>query len=142
MFDPRRLTDQVAVAPQIDPADLPAVAAAGFATVVNNRPDDEEPGQPAASEIAAAAEAAGLRYAEIPVGREPLTRETVAAMAEALAHGPTLAFCRSGTRSCNLWALAAASRGGDPDSLIEQAAAAGYDLSGLRPMLDQLAANA
>lgn len=138
MFDPRRLNDKLSVAPQITPDDLPAIAAAGFATVINNRPDDEEPGQPAASAIAAATEAAGLRYVEIPIGRDPLTRATVAAMADALAHGPALAFCRSGTRSCNLWAMASALRGGDRDMLTEQAAAAGYDLSGLRLTLDQL----
>ena len=138
MFTPRHLTDAVSVAPQIEPADLPAIAAAGFVTVVNNRPDDEEAGQPAAADIAAAATAAGLHYVAIPMGRDPLTRETVTAMADALAYGPTLAFCRSGTRSCNLWAMASALGGGDPDTLTEQAAAAGYDLSGLRQTLAQL----
>jgi uncharacterized protein (TIGR01244 family) len=65
-------------------------------------------------------------------------------MAEMLAavDGPVLAFCRSGTRSCNLWALAQASAGGDPAELTAKAAGAGYDLSGIRPILDQLSARA
>jgi uncharacterized protein (TIGR01244 family) len=58
------------------------------------------------------------------------------------ADGPVLAFCRSGTRSCNLWALARARMGDSPDELIAKGAEVGYDLSGLRPLLDQLAAQA
>jgi uncharacterized protein (TIGR01244 family) len=58
------------------------------------------------------------------------------------AGGPVFAFCRSGTRSCNLWALARARMGDAPDELIEKGAGAGYDLNGLRPLLDQLAAQA
>jgi len=64
----------------------------------------------------------------------------IAAMAAA--DGPVLAFCRSGTRSCNLWALAMARQGAEPDELLAKAAAAGYDLSGIRMILDQLAAGA
>ena len=66
----------------------------------------------------------------------------IAAMVDVLesADGPVLAFCRSGTRSCNLWALARARMGDYPALLIEKGAGAGYDLGGLRPLLDQLAA--
>ena len=56
----------------------------------------------------------------------------------AAADGPVLAYCRSGTRSCNLWALATAKGGGDPDSIEVAASGAGYDLSGVRPLLDAL----
>lgn len=139
MFQPRPLDDHTSVAPQIALDDLPAIRAAGFATLINNRPDDEEPGQPHGDAVRAAAEAAGLRYVAIPVGRDPLTRDTVTAMADALDHGPALAFCRSGTRSCNLWAMARAARGDDPDMLADRAAAAGYDLTALRPVLAGLA---
>lgn len=136
----RRLTPSVAVAPQIDPADLPAIAAAGFVAVVNNRPDGEEPGQPPGDDVRRAAEAAGLRYAEVPVA-QGFTHPQIDAMAAVLAEagGPVLAFCRSGTRSCNLWALAEAKAGGDPEALVAAAANAGYDLRGLRPLLDTLA---
>ncbi len=142
MLTLRPLNDAVAVAPQIDAADLPAIKAAGFVAIVNNRPDGEEAGQPAGDAIRAAAEAAGLAYTAIPVGPTGLSQPLLDAMAAALtaADGPVLAFCRSGTRSCNLWALAAAKAGRNPALLVAQAAAAGYDLGGLRPTLDALAA--
>ena len=63
----------------------------------------------------------------------------VEAMVSALDHGPVLAFCRSGTRSCNLWALAAAKQGGDPVEIIAAAGEGGYNVAGLLPMLKQLA---
>ncbi|HEX8572038.1 MAG TPA: TIGR01244 family sulfur transferase [Allosphingosinicella sp.] len=131
----RRLDDSTLVAPrQIFPADLPALAAAGIRLIVNNRPDGEEPGQPASAKIEAAARAAGLDYRHIPVsGGFPAAR--VEALAEALDHGPVLLFCRSGTRSAWLWALARASRGAQAPALIRQAAEAGYDLRPLEPHL-------
>ena len=131
----RRLDDRTFVAGQIAPEDMAAIAALGITTVVNNRPDGEEPGQPASAKIEAAARAAGLDYHHIPVAGG-FSREQVEAMAEALDHdGRTLAFCRSGTRSTFLWALAEASRGQSGVKLIEQAAAAGYDLTPIRPYL-------
>lgn len=137
----RALNDRVAVAPQIAPDDVPAIAAAGYVAIVNNRPDDEEPGQPSGAEIRAAAEAAGLRYSAVPVGRAGIGQDELNGMTSALAEadGPVLAYCRSGTRSCNLWALAAARAGRDPALLEGQARAAGYDLSGIRPTLDAIA---
>ena len=54
------LSADVSAAPQLAPADLRDVAAAGFRSVVNNRPDHEAPGQPAHTEIEAEARAAGL----------------------------------------------------------------------------------
>ena len=121
------------VAGQIAPDDLPAIAAAGVKTVVNNRPDHEEPGQPSGDEIKAAAEAAGLAYRHVPVAGG-LSADQVAAVAGLLGEteDKILLFCRTGTRSTYLWALAEASRGGDPETLIAHAAAAGYDLSSLR----------
>ncbi|WP_425231020.1 TIGR01244 family sulfur transferase [Sphingomonas sp.] len=140
MLDIRSVNDRFAVAPQIAPGDLPAIAAAGYVAVINNRPDDEEAGQPASAAIRVAAEAAGLGYVEVPVTHAGFSHPQLDAMANALtaADGPVLAFCRSGTRSCNLWALAAAKAGRAPHLLVAQAAAAGYDLSGIRPTLDLL----
>ena len=130
-----RLDDRTFVAGQIEPADVEAAKALGVTTIVNNRPDGEEPGQPASVEIAAAALAAGLDYQHIPIagGFSP---EQVEAMAAALDHdGKTLAFCRSGTRSTFLWALAEASRGRGGAEITRLAAAAGYDLTPLRSFL-------
>lgn len=104
--------------------------------IVNNRPDGEEPDQPLSAEIEAAARSAGLAYRHVPVaaGFPPAAVE---AMRAALDEGPILAFCRSGTRSTCLWALARAASGADPATLLAQAAAAGYDLRPLLPALSR-----
>lgn len=137
----RHINESVAVAPQISRDDIAAIKAAGFVAIVNNRPDGEEPNQPPGDAIRAVAEDAGLAYTAIPVAPGGFNHEQVDAMAAALvaADGPVLAYCRSGTRSCNLWALAAAKAGRNPELLVLQAEAAGYDLSGIRPVLDALA---
>jgi uncharacterized protein (TIGR01244 family) len=134
-----RITDSVSVAPQIAPADVSIAAAQGFRTIVNNRPDGESQDQPAGAEIEAACVGAGLDYAFIPIDHTGFNLDQVAAMAAALADGPVLAFCRSGTRSCNLWALAAAKQGADPAVIIAAASEGGYNVAGLMPMLKQLA---
>lgn len=140
MTTPRTIDAHIAVAPQIDPADLADLAAAGFTAIVNNRPDGEDAGQPTGAAIAAAAAAAGLRYTAIPVTQAGFSHPQIDAMAQALAAAPgrVLAYCRSGTRSCNLWALAAVKAGAHPDAAMAKAAAAGYDLSGIRLLLDAL----
>lgn len=137
----RPLNDRISVAPQILPDDIAALKEAGYVAIINNRPDDEEPGQPSGADIRAAAEAAGLAYTAIPVTHAGFGHPQLDAMAAALtaADGPVLAYCRSGTRSCNLWALTAAKAGRDPALLTAQAGAAGYDLTPLRPLLDTLA---
>lgn len=137
----RFVDEKISVAPQISPADIPAIKAAGFVAIVNNRPDGEENGQPTGAAIRAAAEDAGLAYTAIPVTQAGFSYPQVAAMTEALgsANGAVLAYCRSGTRSCNLWALAAAGLGEDADEVTAKAAAAGYDLTALRPLMDAVA---
>ncbi|MDE0879814.1 MAG: TIGR01244 family sulfur transferase [Sphingomonas bacterium] len=141
MADIRLLNDSIAVSPQITPDDIAAISAAGYKGIVNNRPDDEEAGQPSGDAIRAAAETAGLSYTAIPVTHSGFSHPQLDAMAAALTatDGPVLAYCRSGTRSCNLWALAAAKAGRDPNLLVQQADAAGYDLSTIRPTLEALA---
>jgi uncharacterized protein (TIGR01244 family) len=142
MMDLRPLDDSFAVAPQLQPVEIADAASGGYVALVNNRPDGEEAGQPAGSDVAAAAGAAGLAYREIPITHAGFSLPQVDALVEVIraADGPVLAFCRSGTRSANLWALARARMGDEADGLIEKAAAAGYDLSNLRPLLDQMRA--
>lgn len=125
----RKLDPDVRVAGQIEPEDIAAAAADGVTMIVNNRPDGEEPGQPTSDQMAQAAAAAGIAYRHIPM--TGLNGPQVAEMAAALTatEGMTLAFCRSGTRSTYLWALARSSQGVDRDLLIGQATAAGYDLT-------------
>ncbi|MBV9929487.1 MAG: TIGR01244 family phosphatase [Alphaproteobacteria bacterium] len=130
----RKLDETTWVAGQIRPEDVPEIAARGIRTIVNNRPNDEEPGQPRAGEIEAAARAAGLGYRWIPVAHG-LRPEQIEDMAEALEAGPALIFCRSGTRSAYLWALARSRRGTGGDTLLRQAADAGYDLTSIRRLL-------
>ena len=131
-----RLDSTTLVSGQIAPDDMPTIAALGVTMIVNNRPDGEEPGQPKAAEIEAAARAAGLAYRHIPIAGG-FSAPQVSAMADALeaSEGEVLAFCKSGTRSTYLWALARSSRGAGADELIGQAAEAGYDLSPLRSLL-------
>ncbi len=137
----RDLTPRYAVSPQIAREDFARAVAEGFKMVINNRPDGESPGELQHGEAADAAEAAGLEYVYIPVagGFPP---DKIAATLEAInrARGPILAYCRSGTRSAHLWALAHAMRGGKtPDELISLAAQQGYDLRGIKGELDRLA---
>jgi uncharacterized protein (TIGR01244 family) len=132
----RQLDDRTLVAGQIGVADIAEAKALGVTTIVNNRPDGEEFGQPLAAEIEAAAGAAGLDYRHIPVAGG-FSLDQVEAMAAALdgAEGKLLAFCRSGTRSTFLWALARKARGGDGEEIMRQAADAGYDLSPIEKLL-------
>ncbi|MGN6375708.1 MAG: TIGR01244 family sulfur transferase [Sphingomonas sp.] len=143
-MDIRKIDDHFSVSPQIDPADVTELAAQGFAAIVNNRPDHEEAGQPEGEAIARVAATLGLKYAEIPVTQAGFSHPQIAAMRQAIdqAGGPVLAFCRSGTRSTNLWALAEAEKGGDPDEIIARAGAAGYNIAGIRPLLDTLSGKA
>ncbi len=133
----RTLDPTISVFGQITPEDVAAAKAQGFTTIVNNRPDGEQPGQPEGVEIEVAAEAAGLDYAAIPVDHSGLNPGQVTAMVDVLrrASGPVLAFCRSGTRSTFLWALARKQLGDDGETLIAKAAAAGYDLSPIQSAL-------
>lgn len=137
-MDIKKINDRVSVAGQIQPGDIVAIKAAGFVAIVNNRPDGEAPDQPAGAELAAAAREAGIDYVEIPMGREGVTPEMVAATRQVLeSHdGPVFCFCRSGTRSTTLWAL---SQAGERDSgeIVSAAAHAGYDISHLAGHLDK-----
>jgi len=133
------VADGFSVSPQITAADIASAAALGFKTIINNRPDGEAPDQLSDAAARAAAEAAGLAYVAIPVTMPP-PRAAAAALAEALAAtpGPHLAFCRSGTRSIILWAMAQAIGGADPDALVRAGAEADYDIGAVRPMLAAL----
>src|SRR5688500_18414871 len=112
MSDFRRVTDDFSTAPQISVADVAESARQGFKTIIHNRPDGEDPAQPSAAEIEAAAKTAGLAYHHIPVRGGP-TPEQVAQTQAVLQESeePVLAFCRSGTRSIVTWSLSQATSG-------------------------------
>jgi sulfide:quinone oxidoreductase len=102
------ITDRFAVAPQIVPADVAAIAEAGFKSILCNRPDDEASDQPAYAAIERAALAAGLQIRYLPGVSGRITEDDGRAMQQALAElpEPVLAYCRSGARSASLWQLA------------------------------------
>jgi uncharacterized protein (TIGR01244 family) len=132
----RRVDDRISVAPQISLADVGAARDAGFVAIVNNRPDGEEPSAPQGAAVAAACADAGLAYHAIPVAGG-FSAEQAAALRDVIegADGPVLAYCRSGTRSCFLWALSEALAGDDTDEIVAKAGAAGYDVT---PLLQQV----
>lgn len=127
-MDMRTLTPDYTVSPQIDPVDVGAIAAAGFTTVICNRPDDEVPPDLRAATVRAAAEAAGLRFIDNPMIPGTLDPETLRRQADALATatGPVFAYCASGNRSAILWSLVRAPDLG-ADGVLAATRAAGYD---------------
>ncbi len=141
-MDIRPLTPDYAVSPQIDPEDLPAIAAQGYKTVIDNRPCTEVPPSHQAEAMAQAARAAGVTLVVLPVTHQTLNAQTVARQQEAIAaaDGPVLAYCASGTRSSIVWALGQAGHMAT-DDILSAAADQGYDLTMIRPQLDGLAAN-
>jgi uncharacterized protein (TIGR01244 family) len=142
MTEFRRLSATMLASPQITVADVAAARDLGVTLIVNNRPEGEGPDQTPGAEIEAAARAAGIDYLAIPVTQAGFSHPQVAKLADALgeAKGQVLGYCRSGTRSTLLWALAQASKGEDPEALSAAAASAGYDVSPVRPAMDALAA--
>ena len=127
------LAPGLAAAGKLDRGDIEALAAAGVRTIVNNRPDGEDPGQLPAAEARQIAEAHGIAYHHIPVTGPTLSRADVDAFAAVLASAPTpiVAHCRSGTRSALLWALVRLRDGADPVALVAEAARHGIDIAAL-----------
>lgn len=139
----RRLTESILASPQISVADLTEAKAQGVCLVINNRPEGESEDQVPGPEIEAAAHALGMDYVAIPITHAGFSGPQVEAMTAALAksEGKVLVYCRSGTRSTLLWALAQASQGADLEAVTDQAASAGYDVTPVRPLMDMLKAH-
>ncbi|MEX0759557.1 MAG: TIGR01244 family sulfur transferase [Tistlia sp.] len=129
---------------QIEPDDLPEIAGLGVRTLVNNRPDGEGgPDQPDSRTMRAAAEAAGLTYHYLPMTPQSLSPALLEEFRKAVegSEGPVLAHCKSGARSAALWALTeTCHNAGDVERTLEKTRAAGYDLTGMRPMIEQYVA--
>lgn len=136
----RSLTETHAVSPQIGPEDMEAIRAAGFTTVIDNRPDAEIPADLHAAVMAAAAQAAGLHFVANPVVGGAISEANVTLQREVLdaANGPVFAYCASGNRSSIVWAMANAGRR-PTDELIATAARWGYNLEPYRARIDALA---
>jgi uncharacterized protein (TIGR01244 family) len=141
----RKIDDKTYASPQIGMEDIAEASALGIGLIVNNRPEDESADQTPGADIEAAATAAGMAYIAIPVTHAGFSMPQVEAMEAALGAAgdrPVLAYCRSGTRSTLLWALAQARMGMAIDTIAAHAAGAGYDVGPIRAQLDFLAAQA
>lgn len=138
-MDIRALTPAYAVSPQVAPEDFAAIKAAGYVTVINNRPDAEIPAHLHTDPMRVAAEAAGLTYVVNPVIGGAITEGNVVAQRDAIetSPGPVFAYCASGNRSSVVWALAHAGKL-PADDLIGIPARFGYSLEWLRPTLEQV----
>jgi uncharacterized protein (TIGR01244 family) len=137
----RELSSSVFASPQITLADIEIASSAGVRTIVNNRPEGESEDQTPGSAIEAAARTAGIDYIAIPISHGNFGQSQVQAMIEVLenADGKILAYCRTGTRSTLLWALAQAARGVPLGTIASAATAAGYDISPVWPAMIELA---
>lgn len=107
-MDIRQISEDYSVSGQISPDEVATIKAAGFKSVICNRPDNEQPDQPSHAAVQSAVEAAGLTFRYIPVISGQMTADNVADHASALAElpGPIFAYCRSGARSTNLFVAA------------------------------------
>ena len=132
----RRLTNELAVAGQISPDDVPGLATQGIRAIICNRPDGEAPDQPAYAEMEKASAANGIKIVYQPVVPTAISdadAETFGKLLDELPR-PVLVYCRSGMRSTALWALSQAGKLPAED-IMEAAAMAGYDLKPLLPRL-------
>ena len=129
-----------AVASQVTTADIADIAKEGVKTLINNRPDGEEPGQLASAEARAEAEKLGLQYIYLPVQTGTITAADVDAFTRALKSSakPIVAHCRSGTRCYLLWAATQAAQGKDVNQLVMRAAGDGYDIRALPDLLRRI----
>jgi len=125
----RQLDDRTLVSGQIVPEEVAGLAAQGITVLVNNRPDFEEPGQPRASDIEAAAEQAGIAYRFVPIirGIGPADVEVMQEALRETGDGKLLAFCRSGTRSAFAVSLAHREEGASREEVEQRLTQAGFD---------------
>ena len=128
MIPVAELTDLLSVAGQIQPGDVADLAASGYTAVICNRPDDEELGQPSMDAVAAACEQVGVTFVRYPVTALNFPGDDLTLMDDAMNSGDkTLAYCRSGARSANLWV---ATQAGDArTAAVERAQQFGIPLS-------------
>jgi sulfide:quinone oxidoreductase len=134
-----RLSETLTVSDQLHASDVVQLAAQGVRTIICNRPDHEEFGQPLSAELALLADQHGIAFVEQPVSFSTLRASDGEAFALHLAQAPGAvhAYCRSGRRCVALWAMANAKALGT-HSVLERAAQVGEDLRGLAPLLSEI----
>ena len=131
------LTPNLSALPQPVPADIGELADRGYRSIIGNRPDGEAPDQPTWNDVKAAALARGMEAIHIPVVASQIDEADIQAFRVALESlpKPIAAFCRTGTRSTLLWALANEASL-TVDERIRIAAKEGYDLEPFRGLLE------
>jgi sulfide:quinone oxidoreductase len=131
-MDPKALSSQISVSPQITAADVKALADLGYRSIICNRPDGEGADQPTFEEIETAAKAAGLEARYIPIVQGTVQDSDAEAFGKAMDElpKPALAYCRTGTRSVTLWSLSQANRLSVAD-ILAASKGAGYDMAGV-----------
>jgi sulfide:quinone oxidoreductase len=136
----RALAEGINVSTQLYPGEITAAKNAGVRTIINNRPDLEEQGQPMSADLQREAHAAGLEYHHIPVVPGALTDSDIERFRDVLGQCgmPILAFCKSGMRAASLWSLAQAGKL-PTEEIVRQAASCGYDLAPLVPRIEDRA---
>lgn len=131
-MDLRKITEDFSVSPQIAASDIPGIVAAGFKSILCNRPDFEEPNQCCFGDVAEAAEEAGLTVRSVPIISGQIRSQDMVDFKMALDEmpRPVLAYCRSGTRCTMLWTVA---KFGEisPEDILRMTGQAGYDMSGI-----------
>ncbi len=135
----KRLSENVSVAGQLNPADVATIAEQGYKTIICNRPDGEASDQPEYDTIRQTAENAGLSVVFMPVLSSGPTQQNIGEFSAALdtAQSPILAYCRTGTRCTILWALSQGAKGMPVDDIVSAAANAGYDVSKVAARISQ-----
>ena len=123
----RQLDDKMMVSGQVAPHEVAGLAEQGITVLVNNRPDGEEPGQPLAGDIEAAAAAAGITYRHVPIMRGLGPVESMQEAMREAEGGKLLAFCRSGTRSAMALGLAKREGGASAEEVHRCLTDAGFD---------------
>jgi len=134
-MNPKAISSSLCVGGQIAPSDVRDLADRGVRSILCNRPDGEEPGQPDFAGIAAAARAAGLQVRYLPISGAP-SDDAAAAFGQAMGElpAPVFAYCRSGMRSVAAWALSQATVRSVAD-ILAAAGAAGYDIGAVVPRI-------
>ena len=131
-MQPVVLDPSITVSGQLAPADFAALAARGVRLVINNRPDNEDPGQLSAADAARLAAEHGMAFRHVPISLPALSSADIARFSEALAaaDGPVHAYCRSGMRSALVWGIDAAGSGRmPPDALLARGREVGVDFA-------------
>ncbi len=127
----KQISDTLSVSSQISLEDVAFLKNEGIKTIICNRPDGEDPGQLEHDKIREQAINSGMEFHFMPVISGKMTPQDGDNFSEIINNTPTPihAYCRSGTRCSILWALSELKVGATRDSILEQAAKAGYDLS-------------